>query len=156
MSGSSIISSTCSVRKESTRSKGNRVETWTNITRHVPPSYIYIYIFREGCFKFSKGVQRPRKLKYEVLRILWKGGGGGGSLGEGDIGEETGQFRGWIERLSSQGEQSLRQIFTRECILSMWVSATLDHEGGRVGHRGPNWGTVATHSLPRSIPPTPL
>ena len=93
-------------------------------------SFLHLHLhLQEGCFKFSKGVQRPRKLKYEVLRILWRGGGGGeggGSLGKGDIGEETGQFRGWIERLSSQGEQSLRQIFTRECILSMWVSATLE------------------------------
>lgn len=118
-------------------------------------SFLHLHLhLQEGCFKFSKGVQRPRKLKYEVLRILWRGGEGE-SLRKGDIGEETGQFRGWIERLSSQGEQSLRQIFTRECILSMWVSATLEH-GGRVGHRGPNWGTVATHSLSRSIPPTPL
>lgn len=76
---------------------------------------------------------------------------GRGILGKGDIAEGLDSFGGG----SSQGEQSLRQIFTRGCIFSMWVSATLDH-GGRVGHRGPNWGTVATHPLPRSIPSTPL
>lgn len=101
---------------------------------------------------FSKASDVREKLKYKVLRVFREEGG---SLGKETSRRRTGQFRGWIEQLSSQGEQSLRQIFTRGCILSMWVSATLDHVG-RVGHRGPNWGTVATHPLPRSILSIPL
>lgn len=81
-----------------------------------------IYIFKKAVLSFPKAFNAQESWSTK----FWVYFGEEGDLWKGDIGEETGQFRGWIEWLSSQGEQSLRQIFTRECILSMWVSATLE------------------------------